>query len=582
MTTTITLTPTLTLSVADRRMPQPSIEAVWAAIAQHTRATGRASTIAVLDGAEQLRLWQLNADGARAQLERQPGSTTEIADFRLLLSPWMMSVPRETGPEIHEVSTLTVARAQASEAATAGDVDLILQTAGTDEDTAETISPIGPEAITATQEPEEEEDLFDELADDEDVTPDEATRRFRRRAIIGGSALALFLGVSMTAAGWTMFAGPGPSATTAAPTPAPTATDEPTATDPSTAAPVRSEALPPAGFSGTPTWEVVGATDQSSGLSWTGKEAAAVSGRTLDIVDTDSGDLLESETLPRTPEAGPYPLASTTDEGGILLPGEDSVMTWSPEAGLKDTELPEDHRLVVRGTTVFTVPHNDDTRPDAIQLVTPEGLEEITSPGNSAAPIGMSQDDGFLWASSTDGGTLIRASDSGEVEDSTRLIGPSSGTTISQWLGATDDYAAAIWANDGSGSILTIHDAETGKVVKTQELGSSSSAGLRIVPTHDDSHLLVGSTPINLSTGSIADPVEDLSSTNRSVRAVPGGWLAASSEGTPLLISPEGEVQSSPSEAEALLGIADSGDLVVDHRGALAAFTPAPDTEGEN
>ncbi|KAA9393002.1 hypothetical protein FCK90_14455 [Kocuria coralli] len=565
-------------------MPQSTIKDVWSAIAQHTRATGRASTIVVLDGSEQLRLWRLAPDGARTQLDVEPGARTETADFTLSLSPWMMSVPRANGPDVREVSTLAVARAQAGEAATAGGVELILQTAGTDADTAETVAPAQPETIEAIQDLQDEEaDLFDELADDEpEAAPDEYTRRFRRRAIIGGTALALFLGCSLAAGGWALVAGTPQAPPAAAPTTAAPSPNESQATDdPSRAAPIESQAQAPAGFSGTATWEVIGATDQRSGLSRAGTEAGAVSGRTLDLVDTDSGELLESLTLPHTPAGGPYPLASPTSQGGMMLPADGSVMTWSPSSGLMDIELPEDHRLVTRGTTAFTVPQNHDTRPEAIQLLTPGGLTEITSPGGSSSPIGPAEE-GFLWASNSDGGTLIRATNEGEVEDQTRLIGPASNTTISQWLGANDDYAAAIWANNGTGSTMTIHDAETGRVVDSLDMGSTGAgAGLRIVPSHEGDHLMVGARMVDLSTGRIGEQVEGISTSNRSLRAVPGGWIASQTDGTPMLISTDGQVQASPAPSESLLGIADSGDLVVDQRGALAAFTPAPD-EGES
>ena len=104
--TTITLTPTLTLSVGDRRMPQQRVEDVWSSIAQHTRATDRPATIAVMDGSETLRVWELRPDGSKALLDHE---SLEAPDFRLLLSPWTMAVPLDNGPDHREVSTLAVA-----------------------------------------------------------------------------------------------------------------------------------------------------------------------------------------------------------------------------------------------------------------------------------------------------------------------------------------------------------------------------------------------------------------------------------------------------------------------------------------
>lgn len=582
MTTTITLTPTLTLSVADQRMKQSSIEAMWATITQYIRATGRTAKIAVLDGTELLRMWELAPDGTRTPIELDPATTPETASFRLTLSPWMMSVPYDSGPDLREVSTLAVARAQATEAATAGGVELILQTIGTDEDSAQTIEPVSPETVTATQALTEDtdEDLFDELAEEDGDAPDEATHRFRRRAIIGGAALSLVLLGSLTAGGWAMLHDPEP-------TTAPAAQDTSATAEPS-ATPEASEsaqeqvphAVAPDGFSGTPAWEVVGATDQSSGLSWDGKHVGAVSGRALDVVDTETGEVTDSTDLPAALDSGPHPLRDG-DDGGLLMPAEDQIMTWSTEHGLVESEISEDDRLVLRGTTAFTVPQNDDTRPDAIQVVTTEGLKEYTSPGSSASPIGPARTGGILWASNEDGGSLIHANAEGEEESRTRLIGPSEGTTILSWLGATEDYAAAIWANDGSGSILTIHDAETGKVVDTTELGSTGAgAGMQIVPSIDGKHLIAGTTLVNLDTGTIGDTVTDITSTSQAVEAVPGGWVAAQTDGTQMLLSPEGETQDSPETTESLLGLTESGDIVADNRGAIAAFTPAPETEG--
>lgn len=574
MPTTITLTPTLTLSVANRSMPQSSVESVWSSINQHIRATGRTSTISVMDGSEQLRLWQLTPEGERTELPVPELPTGEQADFSLSLSPWLMSVPRPEGSEVHQVSTLAVARAQAVDAATAGQVELILLTAGTDEDKAETVSPLSPQVIEATEELDDD-DLWAELEDEDDPQQDKTTRRRRWLLVAGACTLGA---VVLTGAGlgtWAHLTTPSSEqAPSAAPAPV-TASPTPSSA-PSSAAPVTSTAQAPLGFSGTASWEAVGATDQSAGLSWSGRHSAAVSGRTLNIVSTESGDLLDSLALPQTTSGAPMPLAGPGSEGGVIIEADDAVMTWGPDDDVIETEIPDDRRLVMRGSTAFTVPQNQDTRPESIELITPSGTTEVTSPGESSSPIGLS-DDGFLWAAATDGGTLIRADFNGEETESTRLIGPSSGTTIAQWLGASDDYAVAIWANDGSGSILAIHDAETGEVVDTEDLGTSP-AGLRIAPSHDGQYLLAGSTLLDLGTGSIGEPVEDMSTTSRDVTAVPGGWTATDTEGGSMFISTAGDTVQAPTETETLLGLAETDDIVVNNRGALAAYPPAPET----
>lgn len=580
MTTTITLTPTLTLTVADRRIQQSSIDSVWDTITQHIRATGRATQVAVLDGAQLLRMWRIAPDGTRTPVEVDSNTTPADASFRLLLSPWMMSVPHADGPQIHEVSTLSVARAQATQAAQAGDVELILQTAGTDEDEAEVIAPIDDEPITATQ--PLDDDLFEDLEPEEefeDTGPDEATRRFRRRMLIGGATLSLFLLGGLGLAGWSMTQSPEATqsepadAASSSPAPEPSGATE-------SAHAFETEAIAPAGFSGTPAWEVVGATDQSSSMTSTGQHVGAVSGRALDVVNTDDGEVAESVTLPATPQIGPYPLG-TDEDGGLLMATDSQLMTWSKDHGLVESKIDKDDRLVQRGTTAFVVPHNDDTRPDALQLVTTDGLREYTSPdGSSAAPIGPARDGGFLWASSDEGGSLVHADSDGEKESTTRLIGPAKGTTISQWIGATEDYAVAIWANDGSGSVLAIHDAETGEVVDTEDLSTGAGSGLRVVPSVDGRHLIAGSTLVDLQDGQITGSVDIGSSSSQSVVAVPGGWIAAKSDGTQFLISSDGESLDSPESTESLLGLTETGNVVADNRGAIAAFTP--DTEGDD
>lgn len=581
MTTTITLTPTLTLTVADRRIKQTSIDSVWSTITQHVRATGRAAQVAVLDGSNLLRLWRIAPDGTKTAVDVDPTQPPTESAFRLMLSPWMMSVPYESGPDVREVSTLDVARAQAAEAAAAGSVELILQTAGTDEDTAEVIAPQGPEDITATQSIVDDEalddsdDLMDDLADDEAGT-DPRTRKKRRRLVLGGSALSLFLLGGLGLAGWSMLQSPQAAA------PQPTETTSPAPT-PETTEPARAfqpEAIAPAGFSGTPAWEVVGATDQSSSMTSTGKHVGAVSGRALDVVNTENGEIAESMSLPQTPQIGPYPLGDA-EEGGLLMATDTRVMTWSEDHGLVETEISEDDRLVQRGAVSFVVPHNDDTRPDTLRLVTTDGLREYTSPdGSSAAPIAPARDGGFLWASSAEGGSLIHADAAGESESTTRLIGPVKDATIFQWIGATEDYAVAVWANDGSSSMLAIHDAETGEVVDTQDLSSGVGSGLRVVPSVDGRHLVAGSTLVDLEAGEVAGTVDIGSSSSQSVVAVPGGWLAAQSDGTQFLISPDGDSLDSPEATEALLGLTENGNVVADNRGAIAAFTP--DSEGDD
>lgn len=579
VTTTITLTPTLTLNVADRRITQTSVDSVWATITQHIRATGRTTQVAVLDGSQLLRLWELAPDGTRTAIEIDPTSAVDSRAFRLTLSPWMMSVPLDSGPDVREVSTLAVARAQATDAATAGGVELILQTVGTDEDAAEIIEPAAPEPITAEHplEDDPDEDLFDELADEE-AAPDEATRRFRRRAVAGSAALGLVLIGSIAAGSWAMLNGPdssNPQSTQAA---SPSADAAATAEPSETATAIVSQALAPAGFSGTPSWEVVGATDQSSGMTSSGGHVGAVSARALDIVSTEGGSVTDSITLPVSPEVGPRPLGNS-DDGALIMAADGRVMTWSEDRGLVDSKISEDDRLVLRGGTAFTVPHNDDTRPDSIQLLTNDGFRKVKSPGASASPIAPADDSGFLWASSADGGSIIHADRSGETQATTRLIGPSKGTTISKWLGATGDHVAVIWSNDGSGSVLAVHDAETGKVVDTADLGATGAgAGMQVVPSIDGSHIIAGSTLVDLDAGKVIDSVDTGSSSRQSVEAVPGGWISAQADGTQMLISDDGESMSSPQSAESLLGLTDDGAIVVDHRGSVAAFDPAPES----
>lgn len=576
MTTTITLTPTLTLSVGDRRMPQQRVDDVWSAIAQHTRATDRPATIAVVDGSETLRVWELRPDGSRTLLDSAP---PEPVDFRLLLSPWTMTVPLDDGPDDREVSTLAVALSQAEAAARAGNVEIILQTIGTDHDDAKSIDPTPTEDIVAQrdadEDAEEPDDLMDDLVD-EDENAAQATRKKRRRLVLASSAAAVLVLAGLGLGANARLSNDDPQPSTAPesqePTESAAATEEP-----SSPAPIQNQAISPAGFSDTSTWKVVGATDQSTGMTSDGEHIGAVSGRTLDIVRTDDGDPTDSVTLPAALDGNLYSL----EDGGLLLPAEGRVMTWSKEHGLVDNEVGKDDRLVVRGSTAFTVPQRDDVRPDEIQVVTADGFQTHKSPGSSASPIAPAHNAGFLWASSAEGGSLVHADTEGEELSSTRLIGPSDDARISQWLGATDDFAAVIWSDDGSGGVLAIHDAETGKIVETHDLPSVGNS-MSVVPSVDGKQLLAGTTPINLSTAKIGSPVSDLSTSNRAIVAVPGGWIAQQTDGTSVLISPDGQTLPAPSTAEDLLGLTDSGDIVVDHRGTLAAFAPDSETEGDD
>lgn len=575
MTTTITLTPTLTLSVGDRRIPQQRIDDVWSSIAQHTRATDRPATIAVVDGFETLRVWELSPDGSRTLLDSSP---VEPTDFRLLLSPWSMAVPLDDGPDYREVSTLAVALTQAEAAARAGNVEIILQTIGTDHDDAKSIDPTPTDEIVAQRDVDDDapDDLMDDLADD-DESASATKRKKRRRLVVGSSAAAVLVLAGLGFGARALLSNDEPQASSAPETQQPQ--DTPTPTDaPTSPAPIQNQAIAPSGFSGTPTWEVVGATDQSSGMSRSGDHIGAVSGRTLDIVNTDDGKPTDSLTLSAAIDGEIYPL-NGGGQGGLLLPGDDRIMTWSQKDGLVDTEISDDDRLIVRGATAFTVPQRDDVRPDEIQFVTTDGLRTYKSPGSSASPIAPAHDEGFLWASSTEGGSLVHAGADGEELSSTRLIGPSDDATISQWLGATDDFNAAIWSEGSSGGVLAIHDAETGKIVETHDLTSVSSS-MRVVPSIDGKQLLAGTTPVNLATADIGSPVSGLSTSDRTIIAVPGGWIATQTDGTSVLISPDGKTLQSPSSAEDLLGLTDSGDIVVDYRGALAAFAPDPETEG--
>lgn len=582
MADTITLTPTLTLVVAGQHQSHETIEDIWSAIAQHVRATRAPSVVPVLDGAQRVRSWRVALDGTRSKIEN---ADTAMDAFAIQLSPWEMTVPTNQGAVTREVSTLEVARAQAQEAATAGDTEIILQIAGTDADTAETITPEPPEAEDSATEPSEaaddadEDDLLAGLADeDSENGPTPQQRRTRRRVLIGGGALSLVLVASLGLAGWSVVASPDPA-------PQPTQTASPS--DTSTAAVQNSDAVAPEGFSGTPQWSVVGATDQSSSLSWAGKHVGAVSGTGLNIVDAKTGQLQKTITLPHAPEQGPIPLADPDTEGGLLMATENSVMTWSPVRGFKSTNISTKDRLIMRGPVAFTVPQTDDVRPKTVKLVTTNGLVTYKTPGSSASPIVPIREGGFLWASGSNGGSLVTAGKDGRVRHSTRLIGPNKNMTISRWIGATEKHAAVIWTskNSTSGStenVLVVHDAKTGKVVNTQPLGmAGTTSNLRVVPSLDRNIWLAGNTPVNLETGKIESKLSALSESDAQVRAVPGGWVGTNNEGRSVFLPLDGKPTSSPVEKETLLGAPEPGELIVDHRGTIAAFTSTPTNQGD-
>ena len=57
--------------------------------------------------------------------------------------------------------------------------------------------------------------------------------------------------------------------------------------------------------------------------------------------------------------------------------------------------------------------------------------------------------------------------------------------------------------------------------------------------------------------------------------------MGTNNEGRSVFLPLDGKPISSPAEKETLLGAPEPGELIVDHRGTIAAFTPTPANQGD-
>lgn len=560
----------LSLRAAGTVLDVAGMNEVWSATAQHARATGQPVTLSVLDGSTTLRTWSIAPHGERTQLERTPAAST----FTLHLAPWVMTVPSEAGPVEREVSTLSVARQQAEDAATSQNHDFTVAVTGADLDDVQVIS---PRPVVMVEDDEDELDSLEELfADEADAQDPKATagalsaflRKHRKPLIISSAAgAALFIGL---VGGGILLANsttnPSESAAAAA-AQSPDTTSSPR---------IQTAAEAPAGFSVNAAWAADGATDQRSALTPSGSVIGTVSGRVLNIIDAETGEVRDTVHLPVKPDTAPVGFQDARGSGeGLVMTGGTTLMIWTAGDGLTTHTTSEKEALQVTGPTVIAVPKSTSTRPDAIRLLHGKDFETWKSPGTGASPI-TPVDGGMLWASSVDGGTLVTADAEGKTKSSTRLVGPSPSAKISRWLGASEKFVAVTWSETGREPVLALHAADTGEVVDTTSMGSGTATSTRAVLGLEKTVMLVGSTPVDLDTGRIGTRTEDLPSTTDAAKAVPGGWLLRAQDGTETIVTSRGSTIISPTSTETLVGLTGEDSVVVDHRGALARFDPAP------
>lgn len=310
-------------------------------------------------------------------------------------------------------------------------------------------------------------------------------------------------------------------------------------------------------FSSDPTWATQLSADEA--VSTTGGDwLATVGSDGAVVVDADSGSVLAEQDLVGEPW-----LYATGDS--FIAGSGDDVYTWSADDANTEqwssVELPEDARLSVRHGAAFVVSEPGKK----YDRITVDGeLSPVDVPTEGAVPVATTPD-GIIWG--TNAGVVHVTDFDGEQGESTELVAPSEDAELDRWVGGAGERVVVSWTTD-EGDVIAAHSLEDGATGATETLADDSS--LKQLVTDDQATMSVAGLLINTTTGAIIQP-------SVTPEHVIGGEFAGTDEGEPVLIAPDGAVQTIANQNVEPLARTTEGLLVVAAGDYLAALSP----EGE-
>jgi|GEM_PF-3377374 len=249
-----------------------------------------------------------------------------------------------------------------------------------------------------------------------------------------------------------------------------------------------------------PAWGQAVAAEPAAAVTMNRSVIAAATATGVAFIDAADGHTVaEHQTL--MAQRNIYPLG---EDAFYLTAGKDTAPeVCSPSQENTYTchevkKLAKGESLIHRAGTIAAVSGNDD---ESI-TVTTSGATQTTMhrPGKGMAYIAQGPDDTAVWASSRDGGRVIRAHANGSVISDRKLAAPPKGAKVTSWIGPTaQGNIAVLWSTKAKHDVLATHNPETGAVVSTTNVpGAGKDDARRMTYTGDAA--VIGKTLVDFTT----------------------------------------------------------------------------------
>ncbi|GGI42670.1 hypothetical protein GCM10010988_40200 [Cnuibacter physcomitrellae] len=313
-------------------------------------------------------------------------------------------------------------------------------------------------------------------------------------------------------------------------------------------APAAAAAVPLTGWNAAPAWSWSGAAADVV-LSADGSRVGILGAGKATVLD-NSGVTVTTETAADSAEFLPVSVGGVP--GLVLLDGS-TLTSWFGDAAPVQAQLPDGATVILRAGALIAGHEGWATA----QLLTLDGLVSYTSPRAGTVPIGVTADDGMVWASSR--GEALVGSPVGTVARTIPISAPAQGATLSGWLAASGDTIFTTWSTP-AGPAVVATSATSGAL-------QGQAAGTDLVWSQDFAQAASGAVVFDGAAGAVSTPDAGFTATT----GFGSGFYGAS--GTRPAVLEDGTVvvsdQTPPSTPT---GLTSAGDLVLAKGDSVTAY----------
>ena len=263
---------------------------------------------------------------------------------------------------------------------------------------------------------------------------------------------------------------------------------------------LRPHAQEPGEEQAQPAWGQSVAAEPAAAVSMNRSVIAAATATGVAFIDAHDGyTVAEHQTL--MAQRSIYPLGA---DAFYLTAGKDTAPAVCAPAdedtySCTDVKRPaKGESLIHRAGTIAASSGNDD---ESITVTTAAATQTtMHRPEKGMAYIAQGKQDTAVWASSRDGGRVIRAHANGSVVSDRTLAAPTKGAKVTSWIGPTaEGNVAVLWSTKDKHDVLATHNPNTGAVVSTTDVPSAGKDDVRRM-TYSGDAAVIGKTLVDFTT----------------------------------------------------------------------------------